>query len=403
MALTPIRIDAAGGEYMETVVVTGWHKAVGERVARGDLLLTVETAKAATEIEAETDGWLAEIRVAGGEEAAVGAVLGQITDVEGEVVEERPASAPVATAAAPAAESAPAQRSVASPLARRMAAQRGVALAGITGTGPRGRIKARDVEKAARQAGPAAPMTARRAAPLVLLHGFGADRSSWHPVRALIPREIETLALDLPGHGGEGARPAASLADIAGDIADRLDALGLEEIHLAGHSLGGAVALALAASGRQIVRSLMAIAPAGLGHGVDRAFIEGLAGAESAQALAPWLDRMVADPAILPPGFAEAAFARVETQGNREALRRMARDLFPGGAPGFDLGGALARLDIPVRLVWGARDAIIPHDPALVLPGHVALHLLADVGHVPQLEAPALTARLLTETLRSAG
>ncbi|MCB1149765.1 MAG: lipoyl domain-containing protein, partial [Chlamydiia bacterium] len=50
MTLHPITIDAAGGEYMDSVLVIGWHKAPGDAVAAGDLLLTVETAKAATDI-----------------------------------------------------------------------------------------------------------------------------------------------------------------------------------------------------------------------------------------------------------------------------------------------------------------------------------------------------------------
>ncbi len=78
--MTEITVVGAGGEYMEAVVVVEWHKKPGERVEAGETVVTVETAKAATEIEAPASGVLAEIRVGIGEEIEVGGVLGIIGD-----------------------------------------------------------------------------------------------------------------------------------------------------------------------------------------------------------------------------------------------------------------------------------------------------------------------------------
>lgn len=398
MALHPIRIAAAAGEYMDAALVVEWFKAPGDPVAKGDPLLAVETAKATTEIEADRDGWLAGIAIAVGEEAPIGAVLGRIADEEGE------AGPPAETApadAAPLPASAPkGARVIASPLARRIAAERGLSLDRVTGSGPGGRVKLRDLERAA-SAAPRAASSAR--APLILLHGFGADRNSWRQVRALLPREIETVALDLPGHGSEAASPAQTLDALVAALSDRIDSLGVEEIHLAGHSLGGAAALAIAASGRHVVRSLSLIAPAGLGDDVDREFLAGLLDAETPDALLPSLQRMVARPEAIPPAFAEIALSQIERAGAREPMRLMAEKLLPGGRPAFDLTGALGALDIPLRLIWGREDRIIPPRHADAAPDHAALHLLRGVGHVPQMEAAALTARLLGETARSAG
>ena len=98
MTTHPISIDSAGGEYMETVLVIAWAMKSGDPVKTGDLLVTVETAKAATEIEADRDGWLAEIFFAEGQEAPVGAVLGTIADSK--PMAGQPASVGPATAAA---------------------------------------------------------------------------------------------------------------------------------------------------------------------------------------------------------------------------------------------------------------------------------------------------------------
>ncbi|RUX92346.1 MULTISPECIES: acetoin dehydrogenase dihydrolipoyllysine-residue acetyltransferase subunit [unclassified Mesorhizobium] len=437
MATHPISIDSAGGEYMESVLVISWAVKSGDPVKAGDLLVTVETAKAATEIEADRDGWLAEIFFAEGQEAPVGAVLGTIADekpiVGGKPIAGQSASIAPATATAvepnprePVASEAPSSirppgsRAIASPLARRLAAAAELDLATISGSGPHGRIKKRDIDAAlaarsnehdgavqrttaVKTSSVAAPALARQTVPVVLIHGFGADSSVWRQVVPLLGTGIETISLDLPGHGAEAAKPARSIEEIAFLLSDRLEEMGVGNAHLVGHSLGGAAALALARLGHLAVRSVTLLAPGGLGPEINAGFIAGLARATTAQALERWLTVMVGDPSALPVGYAQAALRQMEKTGNRDALAAMAESLFPDGTQGFDLTGALAAVAVPTRLIWGRLDRVIPVAHAVRAPGFTAVHLLDGVGHVPQIEAPALTARLITETVRSAG
>ncbi|MEZ5798555.1 MAG: alpha/beta fold hydrolase [Paracoccaceae bacterium] len=411
MALTPITIDSAGGEYMEAVLVVDWHAAPGEAVRAGQVLVTVETAKAATDVECPADGYLAEIGYATGQEAPVGAVLGTISDTP--VAAVPAAAAPTAPAPPRPAPSAASVRPrvLASPLARRIAAAAGLDLAGIRGSGPNGRIKRRDVEAAlaARPVAPAAapgplaaPVVLSAPLPVVLLHGFGAEGSAWRQVVPLLPAGQGWLTPDLPGHGSRAAAPATTLPEIAIALDDTL-AAGITDCHLVGHSLGGAAAIALAALGRVSLRSLTLIAPAGLGPEINGGFLAGLGQATTAEALAPWLNLMVGDPASLPQGYARAALHRMGQLGNRAALQAMAAALFPGGTQTFDLTGALAAVEAPCRILWGKADAVIPPAHAARAPAQAAVHLLPGVGHVPHLETPGLTARLITQTLRSAG
>ncbi|HKG04500.1 MAG TPA: dihydrolipoamide acetyltransferase family protein, partial [Conexibacter sp.] len=181
---------------MEEGTVLRWLKSAGDPVSVGDELAEIETDKANMTFEAEADGVLLEIVVAEGETAPLGGLLARIG-----APEEQPATAPAASLAAadrvggsedarPAAEgrtgahpeghrprsgwSGPARSSAgtqpsngrvsASPVARRLAAQRGVELAGVTGTGPRGRIVKRDVE-AAVVAAPVSAVAPAAAAP----------------------------------------------------------------------------------------------------------------------------------------------------------------------------------------------------------------------------------------------
>lgn len=425
MATHPISIDSAGGEYMEAVLVIAWAAKSGDPVKAGDLIVTVETAKAATEIEADRDGWLADIYFTEGQEAPVGAVLGIISDEKPMAGQGAPAATaattdPLSVTDAPPPARQAGTRAIASPLARRLAAAAGLDLSTVPGTGPRGRIKKRDIdaalagrsdrsagiqaEPAASPASPVAtPATARQTVPAVLIHGFGADRSVWRQVVPLLEPGVATISLDLPGHGAEAARPATSIEEIAFALSDRLVAMGVGDAHLVGHSLGGAAALALTRLGRVTVRSVTLLAPGGLGPEINAGFIAGLARSTTVQALERWLAVMVGDPRTLPAGYAQAALRQMEKNGNRDALASMAEALFPDGTQGFDLTPALAELGVPTRLVWGKLDRVAPAAHAARAPGFAAVHLLDGVGHVPQIEAPALTARLIAETVRSCG
>jgi len=178
------------GQGMESGVIVRWLKSEGEPVAKGEPLYELDTDKVTQEVESELDGVLTKIVVPEGD-VEVGATVAVIesdgaspapADAQAEAPREAPAEdspADAAEAPAPAPEPAPAAappgadgrtaaapaRLKASPLARRMARERGVDLASLQGTGPEGRILADDVERARSAAAPATPSTAPPALP----------------------------------------------------------------------------------------------------------------------------------------------------------------------------------------------------------------------------------------------
>ncbi|MHA6624941.1 dihydrolipoamide acetyltransferase family protein [Pseudonocardia sichuanensis] len=174
---------------MEAGVIATWHKRVGDPVSAGDVVADIETDKAIMELEAYDDGVLERILVAEGESAPIGTPIGTLGDGSGSgqapVAAPEPSAEPSAEpgaepappepAAAPAAqEPAPAAardgRPPASPLARRLARERGVDLQTVQGSGPHGRIIRADIEAAAESTPadaaptPAAPTPAAPAA-----------------------------------------------------------------------------------------------------------------------------------------------------------------------------------------------------------------------------------------------
>jgi pyruvate dehydrogenase E2 component (dihydrolipoyllysine-residue acetyltransferase) len=147
------------GQGMETGTIVRWLKAEGEPVEKGEPLFELDTDKVTQEVEAEASGVLLKIAVAEGE-VPVGRTVAFIGS-EGEEVPETaaapPAEAPkqaeqksesAAPEAAPAPEPTTNGRVKASPLARRLARERGIELGSLHGTGPEGRIVAEDVERA---------------------------------------------------------------------------------------------------------------------------------------------------------------------------------------------------------------------------------------------------------------
>ena len=153
---------------MSEATVVAWLKQPGETFRRGDPLVEVETDKATVVYEAEADGLLAEILVPAGTTAALGDPIARLARGDGNgptpaAVERRAAAEPpepvldAAGSTAPrpaAARAAPGSRARATPVARRTAVRLGVALHGLTGTGPGGRIRQLDVLRAGSSAQP---------------------------------------------------------------------------------------------------------------------------------------------------------------------------------------------------------------------------------------------------------
>ena len=192
------------GQGMESGTIVRWLKSEGEAVQKGEPLFELDTDKVTQEVEAEAAGVLLKIAVAEGE-VPVGQTVAFIGS-EGEDVPEvaAPAEAPKEKAKPSTPEPEPAAeesqqaavaagngRIKASPLARRMARERGIELSAIRGTGPDGRIVAEDIERA-EAGGPAAPAVAPARVPT-----GEAERVPLSNVRKTIARRL-TEAWQIP-------------------------------------------------------------------------------------------------------------------------------------------------------------------------------------------------------------
>jgi len=239
--------------------------------------------------------------------------------------------------------------------------------------------------------------------PVLLLHGFGADRMSWALQQAGLARFASTIAVDLPGHGesandvGDGS--IAAVGDmVAGLIGSRM----AEPAHLIGHSLGGALAIDLAHRFPDRVASLFLVAPAGLGA-IDRNFLaDFLAIADLAEAQRV-LERLVARPRLVNRQMAARMLDRLDQPGTRQALGKIAEGLVNAGNGLAPAIVAIGQSDLPRTVVWGEDDGINQIDQARVTAFAKDLTLLPATGHMPQVEDPARVDTLLRGFYRKLG
>jgi pimeloyl-ACP methyl ester carboxylesterase len=101
---------------------------------------------------------------------------------------------------------------------------------------------------------------------LVLIHGMGSAATAWKPIIPTLAKQFSVVTIDLPGHGRTPYSPSQKMAptSLAELVLKNLKSIGVENFHLVGNSLGGWVTLEIAALNPNAVKSITALAPAGL-------------------------------------------------------------------------------------------------------------------------------------------
>ena len=411
---------------METGKFANWLVKEGEAVQKGQPLFEIETDKSAMEVEAPAAGVLKGVCAAPGDVLPVGATIAWIAakdeaipSLNAKSAADAPTPSPDARngAEAPAAATAPDESSPArhqptagspraTPMARRLAREAGVDLAGVAGSGPAQRIQARDIASSA-PAPALAPAGALhrewivrgQANPIVLVHGFGADSGGWTPLIQRLGASRPILVLDLPGHGQSALAGISSFDDLVEAVERCVEAEGVRRGHWVAHSLGGAIAARVARRRPGSVASLTLLAPAGLGPEINWGFLQGFLRARGEASLAPILRLLVEDEAALGAALVKTTLRQRQELGLEASQSAIADLAFPDGVQAIDARADLAAYPGPAKLIAGRLDRIIPPDHARAAPGNVGVHLLANVGHMPQLEARDLTARLTLDNI----
>lgn len=248
---------------------------------------------------------------------------------------------------------------------------------------------------------------------LLCLHGLGGTKASFLPTVAALAGRYRVVAMDFPGFG-ESDKPIGAAYDaewFARSAFHTLDALGVDEAHVVGNSMGGRVAIEAGLMHRDRVRGLVLLSPA-------LAWLRDRRWAPVVRLLRPELGLLQVTPRpvvervvrrLIPGGGKGWAAAGVDeflraymTPRGRAAFYAAARNIYldePNGEDGF--WNRLSGLSTDAMFVWGRRDSLVP----IAFMKHVeralpsARHVELECGHVPQLERPRETHAAMLEFL----
>lgn len=231
---------------------------------------------------------------------------------------------------------------------------------------------------------------------VVLVHGFGGDLNNWLFNHEPLAAAHRVYALDLPGHGGSAKDVGdGELEDFVGALDEFMAALEIDSAHLVGHSLGGAIALALTLAHPERTASLTLIGSAGLGAEIDGAYLDGFVQARRRREMKPHLEKLFSNPALITRQLIEDVLRFKGLDGVKDALAAVAGQVFPDGQQAIELRDQLGRVQVPLQVIWGGEDRIIPAAHAEGLAANAATHVVAGAGHMVQMEAPGEVNRLI--------
>ena len=219
--------------------------------------------------------------------------------------------------------------------------------------------------------------------PLLVLHGYNGSCDYFYPhTIPVLGQERRVIAPDLPGNGLSGKLPAHNLESYAEFVINFLDVLGLEQVDLMGHSMGGMIGIAAATKHPERFRKLVLVDSAGLPELVKR----------------PWLApiKMLGDSSIRQVSY-YPTFVKIGIRARtpREGLKMVRTE---------SVAGMLEMIDMPTLILWGSRDRVVPLEHGAYMSQHIRgarLAIIRGAGHMPFYEKPRECNKIILSFLRN--
>ncbi len=357
--IEPIKVPK-WGLAMEEGAIVEWHVKEGDRVSEGDDLVDIETTKITNVCEAHREGVIKRIVAQPGQTLPVGALIavmaeGEVSDadIDAFVTTFEENFDPDETASEEASLD--------------------IAAVDIGG--------GRSLRVGASGKG-------HDATPFVLLHGFGGDIENWTLVQEALAATHPVYAIELPGHGqstkdvGDGR-----LEDLAGAATAAIDALDIGQCILVGHSLGGAVSVAIAAAAPDRFSGLGLVCPAMMpGGDVSADYLEAFVAASRARDLREPVSLLFDDPQLATRDMLDQVVKMKRLDGAQDALTRI-KDNMLGDDPAYQsLSERLQTISAPITLIACKGDRIVGAPDAAQFPAQTEVFWVESDSHMPQIE-----------------
>lgn len=362
--ITPILMPKWGLSMREGTLAA-WHVEEGTEIKPGDEIMDVETDKIANVVEAADGGLLRRCVGTAGEIYPVQALLGVLAPAS---VSDAEIDAYIGAFEMPVIEEDEDE-----------APTHEIAELGV------GRIRyaSRDGD----------------GTPVILIHGFGGDSDNWLFNIDAIAADAPVYALDLPGHGGSVKSIGnPGLGTMVEAVIQLMDHLSIDKAHLVGHSMGGLVSGQTAIDHGRRVASLTLICSAGLGNEINSDYIDGFVSAASRKELKPTLKHLFADQSLVSRSMVDDLLKYKRLDGVQAFLYALSGNLFSDGKQAVGIADGLSSLDLPIQVVWGEADAVIPNSHAAAITG-AKVTVVADAGHMVMMENASRVNELIKEQL----
>lgn len=243
---------------------------------------------------------------------------------------------------------------------------------------------------------------------LLMVHGFGGNKDNWVRMAAYLPDEYRLLIPDLPGHGDSSVGSASdyTVEAQAATLIAFLDELGVEQVDMAGNSMGGGITAYAASRYPDRIRTIALYDPAGSERypsELDHALAEGNNPlvVEEPGDMERMIDFVMAERPFLPWPLASVM---EEEAMARQQINRAIFDAIVSSRDDVSLSDVLSSIRAPSLIVWGRQDRVLAPENAEVFAEGIEtsrVELLEGVGHVPMLEVPEHSADLWHQFLQA--
>lgn len=226
--------------------------------------------------------------------------------------------------------------------------------------------------------------------PIVFVHGAGGSSSAWYFQKEYLKAFAEVILIDLPGHGTAPGIPPETIEEKRDMIREALVELKIQECHLVGHSMGGAISMSFALRYPQLLKGLVLVAT-GARLRVHPEILDTIL-----------QDKPMAARRIMELAFSEKAPALMVETAINEILKAEAQVIYNDflSCENFDLMGALSGIEVRTLIIGGAEDRLAPAHYSEYLHREIQgskLVLVPGAGHMVPLEQPAEVNKAIKE------
>ena len=235
---------------------------------------------------------------------------------------------------------------------------------------------------------------------ILLIHGFGGDLNNWMFNQEELSKDFNVFSLDLPGHGLSSKDfEKITISNLSETIVEFCKSNNIEKVNLIGHSLGGGIALKCAIDYSDLVESLTLISPIGLGKEIESSYLESFISADSRKELKTELEKLYFDSSIITRDLVNEVLKIKRIDGSINSLELIKNEIVNNGNQKNNFIDEINKINIPILLIWGQEDKIIPSIHIKNLNKEITIKIISECGHMAHIEKPQEVNLLIKESL----